>query len=178
MFAGNGLAFQQAAAIPVAGVPHRLGHLAEGLTVEFLVDLFNLRVLVAGAQLHGDVPPVKGGNALFAGFVRIPHDVLGLTGAADAAAGAGHDLHEMVLPAAFLHTLQEGPGVGSAVNRRNLKRLVADCHLSLPHARVPANRGQVQQALGGAFAGDVGIGGAQGSITPPVLPKITPAPEA
>ena len=177
MFAGNGLAFQQAAAIPVAGVPHRLGHLAEGLTVEFLVALFDLRVLVAGAQLHGDVPPVKGGNALFAGFVRIPHDVLELT-AADAAAGAGHDLHEMVLPAAFLHTLQEGPGVGSAVNCRNLKRLVADCHLSLPHALVPANRGQVQQALGGAFAGDVGIGGAQGSITPPVLPKITPAPEA
>ena len=145
-------AFQQAAAIPVAGVQHRLGHLVEGLTVEFLVDLFDLRVLVAGAQLHGDVPPVKGGNALFAGFVRIPHDVLGLN-AADVAAGAGHDLHEMVLPAAFLHTLQEGPGVGSAVNHRNLKRLVADCRLSLPHALVPANRGQVQQALGGAFAG-------------------------
>lgn len=111
VFAGNGLAFQQAAAIPVAD-----------------------------AQLHGDVPPVKGGNALFAGFVRIPHDALGLT-AADAAAGAG-----------------------SAVNHRNLKRLAADCHLSLPHALVPANRGQVQQALGGAFTGDVGIGGAQGSF--------------
>ena len=104
---------------------HLFRHFAEGMAVKFLVDRFDLRVLVAGAQGHGAVPLIQGRNTALAGLVRVFHDVLGLAAAADAAARAGHDLHKVVLLSAGLHALQEAAGVGGTVNDRHVEGLAA-----------------------------------------------------
>ena len=139
------------ASILIGGVKHLFGQCAEGLAVESLVYFFDLRVFVAGTKGHGAVPLIEGGNAALAGLVGVFHQVLGLSAAADAAAGAGHDLHKVVLLAAFLHPLKESAGIGGAVNHRHPQRQIADFDLGFPHPFVAADRGELQQGSGASW---------------------------
>ena len=79
---------------------------AEGLAVEGLIYRLDFGVFVTGAQGHGAVPLIQGGNAALAGLIGIFQKVLGLTAAADAAAATGPHLPNMVLLSALFHPLE------------------------------------------------------------------------
>ena len=134
------------------------------MAVKFLVNRFDFRVLVAGAQGHGAVPLIQGRNTALAGLVRVFHYVLGLSAAADAAARTGHDLHKVVLFSVRLHTLQEATGVGGAVNDRHVEGLAAQIHLGLPYAFISSDRAELEQGSRRRLAGEVGVGGAERSL--------------
>ena len=77
---------QEVASVLVAGVKHLLRQRAERLAIEGFVNLLDLGVLVALAQLHRAVAPVQGRDPALARLVGLLRQALGLASAADAAA--------------------------------------------------------------------------------------------
>ena len=160
----SSLLMDQFVSILVGGVKHLFGQRAEGLSVEGFVDLFDFRIFMAGTKGHGAVPLIERGNAALADLVGIFHEILWLSAAANAAAGAGHDLHKMVLLSAFLHPPEEGAGIGGAVNHGHLQRQLPNFHLGLPHPIIAPNRAEVKQRLRSALTGEILIGCAQSGL--------------
>ena len=105
--------------VEVVGVQQVMRFLAARLSVELLVDRYDLGVLVGLAQRH---LPVGFVDCLMAcpdyGCVSVMER---LAGAVDAAAGACHDLHEVIRAVACLDLLHDGAGVLEAVNDGHLK---------------------------------------------------------
>ena len=140
---------------------HDFCQLAQRLSVEFPVQLLKLAVFMAETPGHRRIPPIQALDARLADVVGIVFEVPRLPAAANAAAGAGHDLNEMIGLFAFPHPLDHPAGVGGAVDHRHIHGQAVDGKAGFPDALIPANRLQVQQFLRRVFSGDEEIGGAQ-----------------
>ena len=143
---------------------HFFRKLAQRLAVEFFIQLLDLLVFMAQTLLHVRVPLIQAVDTGLAGFVRVRQDIPGLTAAADAAAGAGHDLDEVVLLLTGLQPLDHLPGVGRAVDHSHIHGHTVDVQTGLPDAVVAPDGLQVQQGLGGLLAGDKGVSRPQGGL--------------
>lgn len=117
---------------------HLFGHFAERLTVELLVYQFDIGVFVTLAHGQRSVACVQAGDTALTNLVGILQQVFGLTVAADAAAGAGHDLDEVVLLAAVFHALDQRAGVGRTIDHCDVEFVLADVQSSFADAVVAA----------------------------------------
>ena len=76
---------------------HLLCKMAQGPSVELLVQPYKLFVLMAAAYLHLPVSLVKAlDTGLYQG-ISLPFRILRLASAPNTASGAGHHFHEMIL---------------------------------------------------------------------------------
>src|SRR5699024_4404131 len=82
--------------VRVMGVQHLVGPVAAGLAEVFAVQRLHDRALVGFAQHAGGVALIQGLAALLADLIPVAGQLDGLAAAVDAAAGAGHDLDEVV----------------------------------------------------------------------------------
>ena len=144
----------------MVGVKQMVGYIAEGLFHELPIQLVDLGILVGEPGGGGLVDVPQDAAALF----RQLHAVVdGLTAAAGAAAGTGHDLHEVI---AYLAPLQGGhelAGVQQAAGHRHGHRSGSgDIELGfLPAVHAP----DIPEGVGvGISAGDKVVGAAQGRV--------------
>ena len=100
--------------VEIVGVQLLVAEVAAGFTVVFLVDGDNVGVLVALADGLASVLAVGGFHALLDDVAVAV--VVGLTGTADAATGAGHHLDEVVaIGVAIANLFHELAGVAQTV---------------------------------------------------------------
>ena len=137
-----------------------MGLVAEGMVKELPVNGLNVGILMALAQGQALVQIVEG---LDAGLARFVIGADGLSAAADAAAGAGHDLDEEIVGLAVLDPADDLLGVLQAVDHRHLEggAVQIDSGL-LDAAHLAADRLEFQP--GQFLLGVELIGGAQGGL--------------
>ena len=117
-----------------------MGDLRTGLEEELVVDLLDGRVLVRFAELLAGIDAVQRRRPLAEQF-GIEHAVafgrIGLAAAADAAAGAGHDLDHVERLLAGLDLVEDRLGVLQAVGHADVDVVLADGHVDLAEALPP-----------------------------------------
>ena len=129
---------------------------------ELVVDLLDGRVLVRLAELLAAVDRIQRRGPLAEQF-GIEHveafGRIGLAAAADAAAGAGHDLDHVERLLAGLDLVEQHLGVGQAVGHADVDVVLADGHVGLAEPFHGADLGEFQPV--GRLAGDQLGGGAE-----------------
>ena len=76
---------------------HFFRKLTERFAVKILVKLLYLRVFVARAKSHRGISLVKALDSCLTACISICRKITGLTATADASAGTGHHLNEVVV---------------------------------------------------------------------------------
>jgi len=155
----------------VAGVQQLVGQVAVGLAEELLVQLDDLGVVVALAHGLALVLGVQGLRALF--LVGVQDVVVlvgqehrahvGLAAAVDAAAGAAHDLDELVLALARADLVQQHLGALHARGDGHVHDGAVDVDGRLADARVVAAHGGELDGLR-FLAGQLEVDRAQGRL--------------
>ena len=143
------------------GVQQLVGLLAAGLAQELHIHLLHQQVLVALADGAALVLVVKGlgTQGLDVGEVAHRGGLDGLAAAVDAAAGAGHDLDEVILLFALAHHVQHLAGVGGAADHADPHGQAGHLVGGFLHALGAAHVGKLQLVQG--LAGQGLHGGAQ-----------------
>ncbi len=140
----------------IVGVKKMMGHVGQRLAEEVLVERDDVRVLVGFPIGEPFVNLVERFDAFFADFVG---GVIGLSAAADAAAGAGHDLDEVVVAFAFLEAVHHLARVEERMADRDLDFSHAEVVGCFLDAREPAHVVEFQRLR--LFARNFFVNGAE-----------------
>ena len=134
---------KQLASVLIHCMQHLFGQLAQGLSIEFFIQFFNLFIFVTLAHLHAAITFIQASNACLASIIGNRQHGFRLSAATNAAAGTCHYFDKMILLFASLNALNHLAHICSTINNSDIYSQAIHIQASLTNALVATHRLQI-----------------------------------